>query len=136
MHLYIEKPGFVEAIAMLFMASGKLVKNYSLLIRYFEVLTQIGIDRSLSVPTSSDIEFVVNLIKEQNVSLLDALSMLMRRFIPRVNAEAARRAFEEVYGEKVDDLVAVDMVAKDLAGWTLEIAENMGLIKIDTSILR
>lgn len=121
---------------MLFMASGKLVKNYSILIRYFEILEEMGIDKSTSVPASSDIEYITRAVSSGHLNLLEVLSILASRFIPRINREAARRAVEEILGRGVDEQVAVDIIAKDLAAWTLEIAENMSLIKIDTSILR
>lgn len=121
---------------MLFMSSGKLVKNYNMLIRYFEILEEMGIDKSVSVPTSSDIEFIVKAVSSKHLNLLEILTALIRRFIPRVHREAAKKAIDEVLGGDFDEQLAVDIIAKDLAAWTLEIAENMNLIKIDTSILR
>ncbi|MEM1525896.1 MAG: hypothetical protein QW775_06705 [Ignisphaera sp.] len=120
----------------LFMASGKLLKNQSLLLKYFEALEKMGIDKSVSVPTSDDISFLVKAIYEGKISLLEALSALTRRFIPRVIGEAAKKAVEEVLGEEVDTILAREIIAKDLAAWTIEIADRMHLIKLNLSILK
>lgn len=121
---------------MLFMASGKIVKDYSILVKYFEILENMGIDRSISIPTSNDIDFLVKVVRQSRINLLEAMSMLVARFIPRINREAARRAIECVMGRNIDEQIAVDIVARDLAGWTLEIAEAMNLIRIDSSMIR
>ncbi|MEM2200644.1 MAG: hypothetical protein QW552_05110 [Ignisphaera sp.] len=118
------------------MASGKLLKNQSLLLKYFEALEKMGIDKSVSVPTSDDISFLVKAIYEGKISLLEALSALTRRFIPRVIGEAAKKAVEEVLGEEVDTILAREIIAKDLAAWTIEIADRMHLIKLNLSILK
>ncbi|MEM4514186.1 MAG: hypothetical protein QXZ41_06750 [Ignisphaera sp.] len=120
----------------LFMASGKLLKNQSLLLKYFEALEKMGIDKSVSVPTSDDISFLVKAVYEGKISLLEALSALTRRFIPRVIGEAAKKAVEEVLGEEVDTILAREIIAKDLAAWTIEIADRMHLIKLNLSILK
>ncbi|MEM1645729.1 MAG: hypothetical protein QXL96_07670 [Ignisphaera sp.] len=121
----------------LFMASGKLLKNQSFLIKYFEILEKLGVDKSVSIPTSDDINFLVKIVYEgEKTSLFEALSALTRRFIPRVIGEVAKKAVEEVLGKEVDTILAIEIIAKDLAAWTIEIAEGMNLIKLDLSILR
>lgn len=120
----------------LFMASGKLLKNQSLLLKYFEILEKMGIDKSVSVPTSDDISFLVKAVYEGKISLFEALSALTRRFMPRIIGEAAKKAVEEVLGEEVDETLAIEIIAKDLAAWTIEIAEGMRLIRLDLSILK
>jgi len=117
------------------MGSGKLLKDQSLLLTYFEILESMNIRNTVSIPTSEDIEFLVKAVRIQNLSLLDAITMLTRRFAPRIVAEAARKAIEKVLGRDVDTDLAVELIAKDLALWTLEIAENLGLIRVDTSML-
>jgi len=122
-------------VSRLFMGSGKLLKDQSLLLTYFEILESMNIRNTVSIPTSEDIEFLVKAVRIQNLSLLDAITMLTRRFAPRIVAEAARKAIEKVLGRDVDTDLAVELIAKDLALWTLEIAENLGLIRVDTSML-
>lgn len=118
------------------MSSGKLLKNPGILLRYFDILEKMGIDRSLSLPTSSDLEFIAKAVRLGSLNLLEVLQLLTKRFIPRVVRGAARKAVEEVLGKDVDEELAVEIVAKDLALWTIEIAENLSLVKLDTSILR
>jgi len=118
------------------MASGKLLKDQRLLLKYFEYLDKMGIDRSYSIPSSEDLNFLEKAVYEGRLNLLEVLIVLKRRFISRVYREAASKAVEDIFGEKAEDELAIDMVAKDLATWTLEIAEALGIIKLDTSILQ
>jgi hypothetical protein len=120
----------------LFMASGKLLKDQRLLLKYFEYLDKMGVDRSYSIPSSEDLNFLEKAVYEGRLNLLEVLIVLKRRFISRVYREAASKAVEDIFGEKAEDELAIDMVAKDLATWTLEIAEALGIIKLDTSILQ
>jgi len=120
----------------LFMSSGKLVKNYTVLEKYFDLLEKMGIDKSLYLPSSSDMDFVVRLVSSGRKKLLDVLEELIARIVARVHREAAKEAVREALGSDIDEEIAVDIVARDIAGWILEIAENMGLIKIDSNIIR
>lgn len=118
------------------MASGKLLKNQIFLIKYFEILEKMNIDKSISIPTSNDIEFLVNSVRGKTINLLEILSTLTLRFLPRVVEEAAIKTIKEVLGEEINGKIAVELIAKDLAAWTIEIAEGMNLIKIDLSIIK
>jgi hypothetical protein len=120
----------------LFMASGKLLKDQKLLVKYFDYLEKMGIDKSTSIPSTEDLDFLRKAVYEGRLNLLEALTMLKRRFVHRVNREAAVKAVQDILGEGVGEDLAVEMVARDLAAWTLEIAEILGLLKFDTSILR
>ncbi len=114
---------------MLF-GSGKIVRDYRLLNRYFELLDNRNIDKSNMMPTSSDIEIVVNMAMEGSTNLLQMINMLVSRLKPKINGDIAREAFREVYGLEVDESTAIDRVAMDMAGWVIEIAEALGLVKV------
>lgn len=120
---------------MLFLSSGKIVKDYRILQRYFEILDEMNIDRASALPSSKDIELVLKMVKEGKRNLLELLNALALRFIPRINAEAAIRACREMLSIEMQSDAAISHIARDLAGWTLEIAENLGIIKIDVNII-
>ncbi|MEM0372191.1 MAG: hypothetical protein QXY23_06435, partial [Ignisphaera sp.] len=83
-----------------------------------------------------DMDFVVRLVSSGRKKLSDVLEELIARIVARVHREAAKEAVREALGSDIDEEIAVDIVARDIAGWILEIAENMGLIKIDSSMMR
>ncbi|MCS7112140.1 MAG: hypothetical protein N3D82_04155 [Ignisphaera sp.] len=120
---------------MLFLSSGKIVKDYRILQKYFEILDEMNIDKSSTLPSSEDIEFIERLIKEGKRSLLELLDALTLKFIPKINTEAAVRAYKEVLDIELHPNTAISHIAKDLAGWSLEIAEHLGIIRIDVSNL-
>jgi hypothetical protein len=116
---------------MLFLGSGKIVKNYRILQRYFEIIDEMNIDKTTSLPSTEDIELISRLVKEGRKTLLELLDVLTLKFIPKVNIEAAIKVYKEILGVEVSPNIAVSYIAKDLAGWTLEIAENLGVIRIN-----
>ncbi len=118
-------------MTMLFMGSGKLVRNYDVLMKYFEKLRELGVDTSSCYPTGSDVEEVKSLAERGEIKNLDdAVRFLVAKFRGRVNAVAAQQAVRDVMGIEVSPDAAVEYVAKLLALWTLEMCESMGLIKI------
>jgi hypothetical protein len=116
---------------MLFLGSGKIVKNYRILQRYFEIIDEMNIDKTTSLPSTEDIELISRLVKGGRKTLLELLDILTLKFIPKVNIEAAIKVYKEILGVEVSPNIAVSYIAKDLAGWTLEIAENLGVIRIN-----
>lgn len=120
---------------MLFLGSGKLVKDYRILQKYFEILDEMNIDKTSALPSSEDIEMIRKLVEQGKRNLLELINALTLKFIPKVNAEAAIRAYKEVLGIEIQPNTAISHIARDLAGWTLEIAESLSIIKIDVSIL-
>jgi len=118
---------------MLF-GSGKIVKDYRLLNRYFELLDKRNIDKSNLMPTSSDIETVVSMAREGSTNLLQMINMLADRIKPKIYGDIAKEAFRDVYGIEVDESIAIDRIAMDMAGWVIEITEALGLIRIVGSL--
>ncbi|MEM0006591.1 MAG: hypothetical protein QXJ95_00590 [Ignisphaera sp.] len=120
---------------MLFLSSGKIVKDYRILRRYFEILDEMNVDKSSALPSSEDFEFIRRFLREGKKNLLELLEALSLKFIPKIDMNAAIRTYREVLGIEIQPNTAVLHIAKDLAGWTLEMAENLGIIKIDVSML-
>jgi len=115
----------------IFLGSGRLVKSYDLLMKYFEKLRSMGVDPSNSYPRGEDLGEVKRLVERGSIkSLEDAVRYLMEKFKPRVVSEAAVEAVKEVVGVEPSAEAAIEQIARLLALWTLEIGESMGLIRI------
>lgn len=112
----------------LMLCSGKVFSNYSLLEKYLEVCPEER--RAGSLPNSSDIEFVKRIASRGTAPLDKFLEELVERFKDRVDPGCCVRASREVLGMEVAEDQASVLVAIQLAGWTLEIAEALGVIKL------
>lgn len=112
----------------LMLSSGKIFKDYLLLEKYLEICPEN--ERGKSLPSSPDIEFVKYLASRGVGSLNMYLDELTRRFEERVNPAYCVKAVKEVLGTEVPEDRAVRIISTQLAGWTLEIAEALGIIKI------
>ena len=118
-------------MSSVFLGSGKLVKDYTLLLKYFEKLREIGASAESSYPRSEDLGEVKRLVEQGALKSLDeAVSFLKERFKQRIVEEAAVEAVKEVLKTETSREAAVEQIARLLALWTLEIGESMGLIKI------
>lgn len=110
------------------LSSGKVFKDYTLLEKYLELCSED--ERTRSLPNSSDIEFVRYLLNRKVGTLHDFLEELSRRFLSRVSPARSVDAVRSVFGMEVPEDYAVQLVSAQLAGWTLEIAEALGVIKL------
>jgi hypothetical protein len=111
----------------LLLLSRKVFSDYSLLEKYFEVC---GEGASESIPRPTDIEYVKYLVSKGSTSLDHILNELKERLLERVNANCSLRAAKEVLGVNLPESHSVALVSVQLAGWILEIAEALGVIKL------
>lgn len=112
----------------LMLSSGKVFGNYSLLEKYLEVCPEEK--RTGSLPNSSDIELVKYLVSRGAAPLDRLLEELVKRFKDRVDPQCCVRASREVLGMDLAEDQASQLVATQLAGWTLEIAEALGIVRL------
>lgn len=119
---------------MLLMSSGKLVKNPALILKYFALVKERGGDVSRAMPGSKDVELVVEAAR-QGRDLLSILQDLIRSYSERMDPTTARAAVKEVMKCEVDEDTAVYLISRELAAWTLEIAEAVGAIKVSGATL-
>ncbi|MEM1930858.1 MAG: hypothetical protein QXL79_01940 [Sulfolobales archaeon] len=111
----------------LMLSSGKVFGDYSLLERYLEICQE---KKAEALPNSSDIEFVKRIANRGPASLNELLGELAKRFKHRVDPSCSVRASKEVLSMELAEDQASQLVATQLAGWTLEIAEALGIIKL------
>jgi len=112
----------------LMLSSGKVFKDYTLLEKYLELCSED--ERVRSLPSSADIEFVKYLASRKDGTLHDFLEELSRRFLDRVSPARSADAVRSVLGMDMSGDQAAQLVSAQLAGWTLEIAEALGVIKL------
>lgn len=115
----------------LMLSSGKIFGSYALLEKYLELCPDE--ERVWSLPSSPDVEFVKYLASRGSATVERFIEELTERFVERVNPSYSVKAAKEVLGMELAGDQAVQLVAAQLAGWTLEIAEALGVIKLRKS---
>jgi len=110
-----------------FLASGKVVKDYAPLIRYLNLLKDS--ERKALMPTTEYLNEIVKRVGKGKV-LGELLEELAKELKPKINTELAVRALKEAWGVEVSPEYAVDEIAREMAGWILEICEALGYLKI------
>jgi len=110
-----------------FLASGKIVKDYAPLMTYLKLLSEE--ERSQLMPTSDYLKGIVLRVGRGRV-LGEILNELAKELRPRIKAELAVKALKEAWGVDVSMEYAVDEIAREMAGWILEMCETLGYIRI------
>jgi hypothetical protein len=109
------------------LADGSVVGSYEPLFRYWEAAKRRGLEE-LTIG-SEELKYVEERVRrEGRVSLLQLLSELAERFLPRVDPEAAREAFESL-GLRLAPEEARRRIAGILAGWALEAARALSIVE-------
>ena len=109
------------------LADGSVVGSYEPLFRYWEAAKRRGLEE-LTIG-SEELKYVEERVRrEGRISLLQLLSELAERFLPRVDPEAAREAFESL-GLRLAPEEARRRIAEILAGWALEAARALSIVE-------
>jgi DNA-directed RNA polymerase subunit F len=109
------------------LADGSVVGSYEPLFRYWEAAKRRGLEE-LTIG-SEELKYVEERVRrEGRVSLLQLLSELAERFLPRVDPEAAREAYESL-GLRLAPEEARRRIAEILAGWALEAARALSIVE-------
>ncbi len=110
------------------MATGKIVEDYRPLMTYLRLLTEE--ERAKVLPKTSDLNYVKDLVESRSWSLGELLANLSEILQNRVDPRVAREAIKEALNLDLGEELARKHLARILAGWVLEIAENLGIIKL------
>jgi len=117
-----------------FMASGRIVRDYGVLFKYVELLEKRGrgYEARRALPTSEDIEYLKRAVTRGMVRTLDeAIKLLKSRFRERIDVDVAAEAYRRHYGvADVSEDMAVEELSRVLAGYAIEIAEQLGEIRL------
>ncbi|MCD6429023.1 MAG: hypothetical protein J7L12_05385 [Desulfurococcales archaeon] len=117
-----------EDVKKLMLATGKVVPDYRPLIRYLELANSEQRDRVL--PKSSDIELVRTLLERGYETLEEVLNEIIQIVKERFDPDLSCRAIKEVLNIELEEDEAVRYLSKLLAGWIIEIAEQLGAIRL------
>ncbi len=116
-------------VKKLFLSTSKIVGDYKPLIEYLSLLDKE--ERERVIPSSKDFELIEGLGRELSKgNLQEFMEKLMNVKEPLIKEDIAMRAVEKAWKIRVDKEVAVREISKELAGWALEIAERLNIVKI------
>ncbi len=110
------------------LATGKIVPDYRPLIRYLELANAEQRDRVL--PKSSDIELVRTLLERGYETLEEVLNEIIQVVKERFDPDLSCRAIKEVLNIELEEEEAVRYLSKLLAGWIIEMAEQLGAVRL------
>ena len=110
-----------------FLASGKIVKDYAPLMTYLKLLEKS--EREALMPTSEYLKEIVDRVGKGKI-LGEMLSELAKELRPKIDVELAVKALKEAWGVNASPDYAVDEIAREMAGWLLEMCEALGYLKI------
>ncbi|MCD6341143.1 MAG: hypothetical protein J7L51_04265 [Desulfurococcales archaeon] len=110
------------------LATGKIVPDYRPLIRYLELANAEQRDKVL--PKSSDIELVRTLLERGYETLEEVLNEIVQVVRGRFDPNLSCRAVKEVLNVELEEDEAVKYLSKLLAGWIIEMAEQLGAVRL------
>lgn len=111
-------------------ATGKVVKDYTLLRFYLEELKARNLSHEHIVPTSELLIYIKSKAAERASSVAEILTMIEPAIEEKVDPESASKAVERHLNLRVDAGLARKMVARIIAGYAIEIAESLGYIEL------
>ncbi|MCE4617224.1 MAG: hypothetical protein F7C32_01390 [Desulfurococcales archaeon] len=114
-----------------FFATGYLIEDYEPLMKYWEFLRKEGREDILEKAflDNEDYEILKKIAREKvGRSLAEIFDELIGRFLERIDAETALKAFREAGYKTIGLEEAKRSMARILAGWLLEAGENLKII--------
>ena len=119
-----------EEARRLMLATGKIVSNYKPLIKYLELANPE--QREKALPRSSDIEVVRSLLEKGYGTLEEVLNEVAKIVRDRLDPELSQKAIKYSLDVELGRDEAVRYISKLLAGWIIEIAEQLGVVRLRT----
>ena len=111
-------------------ATGEIVGDYEPLYLYWQ---ELGTRTEDAVLQSRDFEELRRMLEEGELRLDIVLERLTSYFLPRVDRAAAKRALEKYYGVSVGEEEAARRIAQIMAGWLVEAAGELGILRLRRS---
>ncbi len=113
------------------LATGKIVSDYRPLIKYLELANTE--QRNKVLPRSSDIELVRILLERGYETLEEVLNEIVQIVKERFDPGLSCRAIKEVLDIELSEDEAVKYLSKILAGWIIEMAEQLGTVRLKSA---
>jgi len=111
-----------------FASSGKIVRNYEPLKHYLELVK--GTEWYDKAFLSEDDFNYLRKVAKDKMRLIDLLKELEEHFLNKINAEMALEAFRNADYPIEDEEEAKREMAKILAGWLVEAAEEWDILRL------
>ncbi|MCY0868186.1 MAG: hypothetical protein OWQ48_03020 [Desulfurococcus sp.] len=118
-----------------FLASGKILGGYPLLVKYFEICSSEKKSPECAelLPTRGILEEISVLVSRDSKTFIEILEKLEESLAGKVDCTIAVKAYDSVYGVKPACSEAVKALLREVVAWYLEIAEALGLVKLSKS---
>lgn len=116
-----------------FLASGKILGDYSVLIKYFEICMSKGGECMDLFPSREILDDIKEMAENKGYSYLEVLGEIRVRIEDKINCDIAVEAYKMVHGISVSCEVARMELLKEIVAWYLEAAETLGLVKLKES---
>lgn len=116
------------------LSSGKIVSDYRPLLEYWKLAKahkpsladKIIVDRK-------DLELIKSLSLQKR-KVTEILEVLRGKILDRIDGNLAKKAIKNVYNLDISEENAKMVIAKILAGWYIEVADNLNVVKIKKDI--
>lgn len=115
-----EKPPF---------ADRSVVGDYRPLLRYIKLAKSRNIDVS-GIIVKEDLNELENILETGTVSLDTLINSLSQKVLNRINCELAREVYKDLHGVDYGEEDACRILAKVISGYIIELAKNLGIVKI------
>ena len=112
------------------MSTGKIVKDYRPLLEYLNLLPPSHRDKVL--PSNKDFKIVEAIASKGRRNVSDIIQELVKVKKEVISNEIALEAVIKAWGVRMDEELAIKEISEELAGWILEISEELGLIKLSS----
>ncbi len=112
------------------MSTGKLVKDYRPLMEYLSLSAPEHRNRVL--PSNKDFDVIKSWVLEKPKKVSELIRELTNVKKVLIDGELAVRAVEKAWGLRMSEDLAIKEISEELAGWVLEVSEELGLIKLSS----
>ncbi len=116
------------------LASGKIIENYSLLFEYCRIHEkEKGVRAEDILLNRRDFDYIRKLVQEGVRNVGELLSRLAYYYKSKIDSNIAVKAYANTYNIDVNEVskdIAVNELARILAGWLIEASENLGILEI------
>jgi len=116
-----------------FLASGKLVGDYSLLVKYLEICHERAGECMDVLPSRSLLDLLVEEVNREKVSFADIVGKLGKELAEKINCGVVVEAYRAIYGVEASCEEVKGILLRQLVAWYLELAESLGLLKLRES---
>ncbi|MEM2009461.1 MAG: hypothetical protein QXV51_01265 [Thermosphaera sp.] len=115
----------------LFMASGRVVSSYQLLLEYYKLCKEYTGQQCDPIPSTDDLKELEALLKSgDELTLSDIMDYFEKKYVGKISEIPARDACRIYFKIEVSQEYCKREIARLVSGWLIEIAENLGMLRL------